>query len=111
MTAPGSMPLCVATHTVTYVCVVTHNGMDPGAVMCDNTYSDICMIIHGDSCFNLVKSANRYRLHMTVCSTTRAYNGTIATKGLFIMCPSANIIGIKNKLFLRANDLGIYFRI
>ena len=24
--------------------------------MCDNTYSDISMIIHGDSCFNLVKS-------------------------------------------------------
>ena len=30
------------------------------AIMCDNTNSDICMIIHGDSCFNLVKSASRY---------------------------------------------------
>ena len=66
------------------------------AVMCDNTYSDICMIIHGDSCFNLVKSANRYQLHMTVPRTTRAYNGTVVAKGLFIMCPSANIIRIKD---------------
>ena len=61
--------------------------------------------------FNLVKSANRYRRHLTVRRTTRAYNGTIATKGLFIMCPSTNIIGIKDKLILRANDSGIYFRI
>ena len=81
------------------------------AVMCVNTYSDICMIIHGDSCFNLVNSANRYWLHMTVHSTTRAYNGTIATKGLFIMRPSANTIRIKDKLILRDNDSGIYFRI
>ena len=79
------------------------------AVLCDNTYCDICMIIHSNSCFNLVKSANRYRLHMTVCRTTRAYNGTIATQGLFIMCPSANIIGIKEKLIFRFNESGIYF--
>ena len=77
------------------------------SAMCDNTYSDICMIIHGDSCVNLVKSANQYRLHMTVCRTTRVYHVTIATKGL---CPSANIIGIKCKLILRVNDLGIYFQ-
>ena len=70
-------------------------------VMRDNTYSDTCMIIHGDSCFNLEKSANRYRLHMTVRRTTRAYNGTKATKELFIMCPSANIIRIKTSLFCR----------
>ena len=25
------------------------------------------------------------------------------------MCPSTNIIGIKDKLILRANDSGIYF--
>ena len=81
------------------------------AVMCDNTYSDICMMIHGDSCFDLVKSANQYRLHMTVRCTTRAYNETIVTKRLFIMCHSANIIGIKEKLILRFNDSGIYFRI
>ena len=79
------------------------------AAMCDNTYSDICMIIHGDSCFNLVKSVDRYRLRMTVRRTTRAYHGTIVTKGLFITCPSANIIGIKGKLILRCNDSGIYF--
>ena len=79
------------------------------AVMCDNTCSDKCMIIHSDSCFNLVKSANRYRLHMTVRCTTRAYKGTIGTKGLFIMCPSANIIRIKDKLILRANKSGIIF--
>ena len=83
MAASGSMPLCVTTHTGTY----------------DNTR------------FNLVKSASGYRLHMTVRCTTRAYNGTIATKGLFIMCPSANIIGIKDKLIWQANDLRIYFRI
>ena len=47
----------------------------------------------------------------TVHRTTRAYNGTIATKGLFIMCPSANIIGVKDKLILQANDSGIYFQI
>ena len=29
------------------------------AIMCDNTYSNICMIIHVDCCFNLVKSVNR----------------------------------------------------
>ena len=79
------------------------------AVMCGNTYSDICTIIHGDSCFNLVKSVNWYRLHMTVRRTTRAFHGTMATKGLFITCPSANIIGIKGKLILRVNNLGIYF--
>ena len=48
--------------------------------------------------FNLVKSVNWYRLHMTVRRTTRAYNGTMATKGLFIMCPSANIIGIRAQI-------------
>ena len=48
--------------------------------------------------------------HPTVRCTTRAYNGTIATKGLFTMCPSTNITGIKDKLILRANDSGIYFR-
>ena len=80
------------------------------AVMCDNTYSDLCMIIHGDSCFNLVKSVNRYRLHMTVRSTTRAYHETMATKELSITCPSANIIGIKGKLILWVNDSGIYLR-
>ena len=78
--------------------------------MYDNTYNDICMIIHGDSCFNLVKSANRYRLHMTVRRTTRVLNGTIATTGLFIMCPSANTIRIKDKLILRVIDSGICFR-
>ena len=66
------------------------------------------MIIHGDSCFNLVKSVIRYRLHMTVSCTTRAYHGTMGTKGLF-MCPSANIIGIKGKLILQVNDSRIYF--
>ena len=50
------------------------------------------MIIHGD---NLVKSVNRYQLHITVCRTTRPYHGTMATKVLSITCPSANIIGIK----------------
>ena len=70
MAAPGFMPLCVTTHTGTY------------------------MIIHGDSCFDLVKSANRYQLHLTVHHTTGVYNGTIVTKGLFIICPSANIIRI-----------------
>ena len=84
MAAPGSMPLCVTTYK-------RH--------MYDNTR------------FNLVKSANRYWRHLTVRRTTRAYNGTIATKGLFIMCPSTNIIGIKGKLILRANDSGIYFQI
>ena len=79
------------------------------AVMCDNTYSDICMIIQSDSCFNFVKSANRYQLHMNVRRTTRAYNGTRATKGLFIMCPSANMIRIKDKLILMVNGSGIYF--
>ena len=79
------------------------------AVMCDNTYSDICMIIHGDSCFNLVNSVNRYRLHMTLRRTTRAYHGTMVTKGLFIMCPSANITGIKGKLILWVNDSGFIF--
>ena len=59
--------------------------------------------------FNLVKSANQYRLHMTVRRTTRAYNRTIGTEGLFIMCPSANIIGIRDKLILQANDSGIPF--
>ena len=78
------------------------------AVMCDNTNSDICMILHGDSCFNLVKSENRYRLHMTICRTTRAYHGTMVAKRLFITCPSANIIWIKDKLILRVNDWGIY---
>ena len=77
------------------------------AAMCDNTCSDICMMIHSDSCFNLVKSVNRYRLHMTVCRTTRAYHGTMATKGLFITCPSANVIGIKAKVILQVNDSGI----
>ena len=48
------------------------------AVMCDNTYNDICMIIHGDSCLNLVKSRNRYRPHITMRQATRAYHGTIA---------------------------------
>ena len=72
------------------------------AVTCDNTFSDICMIINDESCFNLAKSVNRYWLHMIVRCTTRAYNGTIATKGLFIMCPSANIIGKKKiSLFCR----------
>ena len=88
MAAPGSIPLCVTTYTTTY--------------MYDNTRL---------TRFNLIKSANRYRLHMTVRHTTRTYNGTKVTKGLFIMFPSANIIGIKDKLILRANDSGIYFRI
>ena len=79
------------------------------AVMCDNKYKDICMIIHGDSCLNLVKSVNRYRLHMTVRRTTRAYHRTVATKGLFITCPSANIIWLKGKLILRVNDSGTLF--
>ena len=57
------------------------------AAMCDNTYIEICMKIHGDSCFNLVKSTNRYQLHMTVHHTTRAYHGTIASKGLFMLGP------------------------
>ena len=48
----------------------------------------ICMIIRSDSCFNLVKSAN----------------WTVVAKGLFIMCPSANIIRIKDKLILQVND-------
>ena len=77
------------------------------AIMCDNTYSDKCMIINGESCFNLVKSANRYWLHMIVRCTTTAYHETMATKGLFITCPSANIIGIKGKRILRVNDSGI----
>ena len=81
MAAPGSMPLCVTTYTATY----------------DNTR------------LNLVKSANRYRRHLTERHTTRAFNGIKATKGLFIMCPSTNMIGIKDKLILRANDSGIYF--
>ena len=71
--------------------------------MCDNTYSDICMIIHGRSCFNLVKSVNQYRLHRTVRHPTRAYNRTIVTKGLFIMFPSVNKITIKDKLILQVN--------
>ena len=67
---------------------------------------------HSDSCFNLVKSANRYQLHMTLCHTTRAYNGAIVTKGLFVMCPLVNIIRIKGKLILEViDDSGIYFRI
>ena len=85
MAAPGSMPLCVTTY------IQRH--------------------IYDNTCFNLVKSANRYWRHLTVRRTTRAYNGTIATKGLFIMCLSTNIIGIKDKLILRVNDSGIYFRI
>ena len=78
--------------------------------MYDNIYSDIFMIKCGDSCLNLVKSANRYRFHMTMHRTTGAYHETMATKGLFMMFPSANIIEIKGKLILRVNDLGIYFR-
>ena len=77
MASPGSMPVCVTTHTAA----------------------------------NPVKSANRYRRHITVRRTTKAYNGKIVTKRLLIMCPSANIIGIKDNLILRANDSGIYFRI
>ena len=80
------------------------------AVMNDNTYSDMCMIIHGDSCFNLVKSVNRYWFHMSVRRATRAYRGKMATKKLFITCPSTNIIGIKGKLILQVNDSEIYFR-
>ena len=57
------------------------------------------------------KSVNPYQLHMTVRRTTRAYNGTKVIKGLFIMCPSANIIVTKDKLILQANDSGIYLRI
>ena len=65
MATPGSMPLCVTTHTAEYD-------------------------------YDLVKSANRCRFHMNVRRTTRAYNVTIVTKRLFIMCPSANVIGIKD---------------
>ena len=87
------------------------------AIMCDNTYNDICMIVHDDSCFNHVKSVNWYPLHMpvrrttrayhspfiaivpwyalVVRCTTRAYHGTMAIKRLFIMCSSANIIGTR----------------
>ena len=80
------------------------------ATICVTTHTaTLCMIIHGNSCFNLVKSANRYWLHRTVRRTTSAYNRTIATKGLFIMCPSANIIRVKDKLILQINDSGIYF--
>ena len=85
MAAPGFMPLCVTTHTATY--------------------------IHGDSFLNLVKSASRYRLHMTIRRTTRAYNGTILTKMLFIMCLLAKIIRIIDKIILRVNDSGIIFDI
>ena len=59
------------------------------AVMCDNIYSDMCM--YDNTRFNLVKSANRYRCHLTVRCTTRAYNGTIATKGLFIIAVNATV--------------------
>ena len=79
---------------------------------CRYVWQHIQRHMYDNTLFNLVKSVNRYQLHMTVRHTTRAYNGTIATKGLFTMCPSANIIfGIKGKLILRANDSGIYCRI
>ena len=79
---------------------------------CRYVWQHIQRHMYDNTRFNLVKSVNRYQLHMTVRRTTIAYNGTIATKGLFTMCPSANIIfGIKDKLILRANDLGIYCRI
>ena len=44
------------------------------AVMCDNTYSDICMMIHGESCFNFVKLANRYWLHMNNSDNRAVHN-------------------------------------
>ena len=76
-----------------------------------HSHDDIQRHMYDNTRFNLVKSANQYRRHLTVGHTTRAYSGTIATKGLFILCPSTNIIGIKDKLILQANDSGIYFRI
>ena len=81
-------------------------GWDPWvhAVISGNTYCDICMIIHASTSEPIPAS-------YTVRRTTRAYNGTIATKGLFIMCPSANVIGIKDKLIIWANDSGLPFRI
>ena len=48
-------------------------------VMYDDTNSDICMKTHGDSCFKLVKSVNRYRLYMIVRRTTRTYHETMST--------------------------------
>ena len=75
---------------------------DPGSM-------PVCASTH--TAANPVKSANRYQHHIIVRRTTRAYNGIIVTKRLLIMCPSANIIGIKDNLILRTNDSGIYFRI
>ena len=77
--------------------------------LCRYVWQHIQRHMYDNTRFNLVKSANPYRLHMTVCRTTRAYNGTIATKGPFIMCPSADIIGIKDMLLLQANDSAFIF--
>ena len=71
---------------------------------CRYVWQHIQRHIYDNTRFNLVKSVNQYRRHLTVRRTTRGFNGTIATKRLFIMCPSTNIIGIKDKLILRAND-------